>query len=384
MTENVVKVNRLPAMTWNWLKMNDDLFDTAGLSVAGGIDAVLPDSLKGADIDTAELQALAAVETGMGPEFAGAVSGLKAADDTAADREGIADGSSESADCVIVADSGVKEEQPVRMKHSSYVENGVNSSFIVAREDSEVCVIADMTDIPDSAEGAGTVTKVLVKDRARVKIVEVFKAGENSRVFTDIGAVLGEDAQLEVVQIFLGGRKVNAGCQVALQGDRAGFTEYTAYDAPAGSKYDFNYVARHFGKDTTADMHASGVMHEKAEKTMRQTIDFLRGCAGSKGAEREEVLLLDDDLVNKTVPLILCKEEDVEGEHGASIGKLSEEVLFYLRTRGLTDEEIYRLMASGRLMSVVSKIGDEETEKKMSGLILGESEEDDQSAIDAE
>ena len=370
MTENVVKVNRLPAMTWNWLKMNDDLFDTAGLSAAGGIDAVYPDGFVNETASAEEIENLITVETGMGPELAAVVGGLVTGASESDAGSSIADG------CVIVAGSGVKESKAIRLKHNAYDENGVGRNFIVAREDSEVYVIADMTGIPDNVSSTGVVTKVLVKDRARVKLVEVYRAGEDSRVFTDIGATVGEDGQFELVQVFLGAKNVNAGCEVALKGNRADFTEYTAYDAPAGSKYDFNYVARHFGKDTTADMHANGVMHEKAEKTMRQTIDFLRGCAGSKGAEREEVLLLDDDMVNKTVPLILCKEEDVEGEHGASIGKLSEEVLFYLRTRGLSDEEIYRLMASGRLMSIVSKIGDEETEKKMSELILGESEEE--------
>jgi Fe-S cluster assembly scaffold protein SufB len=81
---------------------------------------------------------------------------------------------------------------------------------------------------------------------------------------------------------------------------------------------------------------------------------------------------MDEELVNKTIPLILCDEEDVEGAHGASIGKLSEEVLFYLRARGLSDEAIYSLMASGKLISVVNEIGDEVTQKMATELIMGE------------
>lgn len=46
------------------------------------------------------------------------------------------------------------------------------------------------------------------------------------------------------------------------------------------------------------------------------------------GNEKEDVLLLDDTIVNQTIPLILCNEEDVEGNHGATIGKLDEERCF--------------------------------------------------------
>ena len=70
-------------------------------------------------------------------------------------------------------------------------------------------------------------------------------------------------------------------------------------------------------------------------KLFRGSIDFVKGCAGSVGNEKEDVLLLGDDVVNQTIPLILCAEEDVEGNHGASIGELDEKTLFYLMSRGI-------------------------------------------------
>lgn len=47
------------------------------------------------------------------------------------------------------------------------------------------------------------------------------------------------------------------------------------------------------------------------------------------------MLLVVDNMVNQTIPLILCAEEDVEGNHGASIGKPDENMLFYAATRGI-------------------------------------------------
>lgn len=89
------------------------------------------------------------------------------------------------------------------------------------------------------------------------------------------------------------------------------------------------------------------------------------GSAGSKGDEKEDVLLLGDDVVNKTIPLILCAEEDVQGNHGASIGRLDEALLFYLASRGLTAGQAEALMARAKLDALCAKIGDAEAQKSV-------------------
>ena len=73
------------------------------------------------------------------------------------------------------------------------------------------------------------------------------------------------------------------------------------------------------------------------------------------------VLLLSEGVVNKTLPIILCDEEDVEGTHGASIGRLSPEVLFYMQTRGMSKQEAELLMTRAKLNSVRNLIHDEHT-----------------------
>ena len=381
MTENVIKVNNLPALTWNWLKMNSLQLEKGNGLSAGNIETDIPSDIRLGGISAEDKQVLLEAETGMGKEMAELVQA--AATSQQASGNGVIE---------LSAAKGVKESAPARLRFTGAgqaadgsdasingsaagiinTKSSISSVLISAEEDSEMVIISDMTGISAGDVRNGVETRVLVKDRAKVKLVEIYKGEEDNEYFSNIGAVVGEEAEFCLVQLFLGGKKVSAGCAVALKGDKSLYKERTAYEAEAGAKYDFNYVTRHIGKETESDVHAGGVLHEKAEKTMRQTIDFIRGCAGSKGAEREEVLLMDEELVNKTIPLILCDEEDVEGAHGASIGKLSEEVLFYLRARGLSDEAIYSLMASGKLISVVNEIGDEVTQKMATELIMGE------------
>ena len=117
-----------------------------------------------------------------------------------------------------------------------------------------------------------------------------------------------------------------------------------------------NYVAVHEGKNTDATMEVNGTLEEGARKIFRGTIDFRQGCAGAKAAENENVMLMGDEMVNQTIPVILCKEEDVEGSHGASIGQLDDKVLFYLGSRGISKEAAQAMIAQARIDAICEKI----------------------------
>ena len=98
---------------------------------------------------------------------------------------------------------------------------------------------------------------------------------------------------------------------------------------------DFNYELRHRGRKTECEIDANGVLTGTSKKVYRGTIDLVHGCKGATGTERETVLLANKGVDNKTVPVILCDEDDVAGNHGATIGHVRDEQLFYLACRGL-------------------------------------------------
>ena len=149
-----------------------------------------------------------------------------------------------------------------------------------------------------------------------------------------------------------------------LKGDRSSFKAHIGYLGEKDQYLDMNYIARHLGKKTESLMESNGVLNENAFKLFRGTIDFVKGSVGAVGNESEDVLLLGDEVENQTIPLILCAEEDVEGNHGASIGELDEKTLFYLMSRGFTEEEAKKLIARSRLDAVAGMIGEPSVREK--------------------
>lgn len=272
-----------------------------------------------------------------------------------------------------------KEEdgEPVRMHIglSQTAKTAVLPVEITAEDGRQLTVIMDFTDasVDDTANKSGILavqTRIKAGNGASVKLVQLQLTKQAGQVFTDIGVEAGENAHVQIVQLFAGGADVYAGSEIALRGDGSSSQVFIGYQGAGEEKLDFNYNAVHVGKNTDSGMTVNGVLRDSSQKTFRGTIDFKTGSSGAVGAETEDVLLLGETVVNKTVPLILCAEEDVKGSHGASIGQLDEEMLFYLGSRGISEQKAVDLMAGARISRIVREIGDE-TAEKMTREFLG-------------
>ncbi|MBR1861360.1 MAG: SufD family Fe-S cluster assembly protein [Lachnospiraceae bacterium] len=224
-----------------------------------------------------------------------------------------------------------------------------------------------------TSEGAGN-SEIFIQSRyrlgkgARLTLVQIQTLEKSCTFYNDIGGRAEEDGEFNLIQIILGGKNNAYGVFSSLEGKRSSFTSELAYELGNDEKLDINYVADHTGAQTVSNINVSGVLKGSANKLFRGTIDFHRGCAGAKGAELEDVLMLDEGCENKTIPLILCDEEDVEGSHGASIGKPDEAKIYYMKSRGISEEEALRMIARSKIASVERKIKDERTRERLAKL----------------
>ena len=130
-----------------------------------------------------------------------------------------------------------------------------------------------------------------------------------------------------------------------LAGRSARLVHDMRYIASGSEQLDVNHLVRQRGRNTRSDITTSGVLADAAKKTMRETIDLIHGAKGAAGNELETVLVTGDDIVNKTLPTILCDEDDVQGNHGASIGSVSPDQLAYLADRGISTADAEALFA---------------------------------------
>jgi len=154
----------------------------------------------------------------------------------------------------------------------------------------------------------------------------------------------------------LGGGQVVSGCNVLLAGKESRGGLDTLYLGSEGRTQDFNYRLELRGPASQGEIVSRGALSGSAKKTLKSTLDFIRGASGAKGREEETVLALSDRVVNLSTPLLLCGEDNVEGAHATSSGKPDPAKLYYLMSRGFTQGEAKRLLVEASFTSIINKL----------------------------
>ena len=202
-------------------------------------------------------------------------------------------------------------------------------------------------------------TSLVAHKDAVIRLVQLQDTREGSLLHNQIDGHCEENGHIELIQMFVGRGHLYSDSRFILQGDRSGLEADIGYLGRREQKLDMNLAVDHFGKHTESEINAAGALMDSSAKVFRGTIDFKNGSAGSEGSEQETVLMLGDGVANKTVPLILCAEENVVGNHGATIGELDENTLFYFESRGIPADVAENIMARAAIERLARTLGDE-------------------------
>ena len=244
-----------------------------------------------------------------------------------------------------------KREEPIVVAVSA-AQNQCANTGVIVREGAEATVViaAFAGDAGDSGANASdalptsaALTRIVVEAGAKLHLIEMLGVNEGQQHLESVGLEVHQDAAVDVKQYALGGSTIGLGLTANLVGARARLDLNNRYHATHEETLDINHLVRMRGTSTRAQLTESGVLNEAAKKTLRATIDLVRGAKDAQGNEIETVMILSDDVVNKTMPVILCDEDDVAGNHGATIGSVSPEQLDYLAARGLSRQDAEQL-----------------------------------------
>jgi Fe-S cluster assembly protein SufD len=338
-------LNKLPVRTWSWLKVNDtSLQDDIPDIVPYTKDPVkskveLLDNIIMKD-DINELGLFSTLPTGVGDEAASFVKEFR--------NSGIA----------IRVPRGVSIKEPVYLKYELDEENStvVDLNHIIAEDDSEITVVIVYRSGEECIGFHGGLTYLVAGKNAVINFIQIQLLNEKVIHINNIGAKVSEGGKVNLVQGELGGLKVINGLHANLSGNNSGLDINTIFFGDKSRSIDFNYVVNQFGRSSKSEMVLNGALLDESQKVFRGTLDFKKGAAGAVGHEREHTLLFSPRIKNVSAPLILCGEDDVEGKHAANSGKIDENQLFDMMSRGLDELTAKKLIIEAWFEPVIDKI----------------------------
>ena len=160
-------------------------------------------------------------------------------------------------------------------------------------------------------------------------------------------AMVEEDAHMEWIDGNIGSKINMKYPSCILMGDRAKGTTISIAFAGEGMNQDTGAKMIHIGKDTTSKIISKSMSAKGGRVNYRGMIHHTKNAIGAKSNVECDTIILDDKSVSDTLPYNIVKNNQAQVQHEATVSKVSEEQLFYLMSRGLTEEQATEMIIMG-------------------------------------
>ena len=203
------------------------------------------------------------------------------------------------------------------------------------------------------------ITDIVVGDGAHLTYAHVQNTGSNTVVFSHQHARIARDAKLVTFNLGTGGKLAKSDVEVELLGRGAQSDMLGLVYGHGSQQFDYHTLQGHRSTDTRSDLLFKSALDDRAHSVYTGVIVIERGAQRSDAYQANRNLLLNEGARADTEPKLEIEADDVRCTHGATVGPVDAEQLFYLNTRGLDRDAGSRLIVEGFFQDVFDRVGDE-------------------------
>ena len=261
--------------------------------------------------------------------------------------------------------NGINNKLNLNFKFDKDNLNLVEDIEIVANKGSRANIIIKYESEENIEAYHNGVIKIIAEENSNINITFINLLNTKSNNFISIENVIQENAKVNFYIIDFGGTSSITNYYSNLLGNSSKNNLKTIYLGKENQLFDLNYIGELRGEKSEIDIEVEGALKDNSKKHFKGTIDFKKGCKKAKGNENESCMLLSDKAKSLALPMLLCQEEDIEGNHSTSAGKIGEKELFYIMSRGFELKEAMKLMVRAKFNKIIDNIKDENLKEQI-------------------
>jgi Fe-S cluster assembly protein SufD len=270
--------------------------------------------------------------------------------------------------------AGVVVEAPVQLLFLTAPGADEAVSFprvlVVAERDSRLDLIETHAAVNDSEYFTDAVVEVFVGEGARVTHIKVQDEADSAFHLASTRAEVSKDGAYELTTVTLGARLSRHEIEVALTSPGAECRVDGLYIVGTGQHTDTHSLIDHREPNCTSRQNYKGILDGKSRAVFNGRVYVHEGARGTDAQQSNKNLLLSTDARVDTKPQLEIYNDDVKCAHGATVGQLEEEELFYLLSRGLHPDLARNLLTYGFAEEIVASIKFESIRAQLDGAIL--------------
>ncbi len=277
------------------------------------------------------------------------------------------------AGALVYVPPGVRLEHPLRTVLWLPGSGAVTAAqlLVILDEGAELTLLHEMASPtqPGGEAAFAGIVELSVADDASLKFVELQNLDRHVWNFTHERARLGRNASIDWVFGSLGSGFTKTFADMDLTGEGAQARMSGFYVADGEQHLDHDTQQNHLAAHTTSDLLFKGVLLERSRSVWQGMIYVAPGAQGADGYQVNRNLILSEEARADSIPGLEILADDVRCSHGATVGKLEEESLFYLMSRGMPREAAERLLLEGFFAPVMDRIPFEEVRARFANMI---------------
>lgn len=252
--------------------------------------------------------------------------------------------------------------------------------LVELRKDASLTVVEHHLAQGEHRHLANHLVHVHLASGARLVHARVQDESTGASLLARTDAVLASDSEYRRVDLELGASLSRHELNVALQGERASVIAGGMLLADGRRHLDTRLGIEHQARDTRCELPWRGLADERGRAVFHGGITIHAGADGSDAALSNKNLLLSDSAEIDTQPVLVIHADEVKAAHGATVGRLDETALFYLRSRGIGRAQARALLIQAFLREPLSVLADGALSESLGTLVTGRLDRKDLSA----
>ena len=263
---------------------------------------------------------------------------------------------------------GLAVEEPFQLDHWSDAHgSSLFHTLVVADEASSATVIESYASPAGRPESlASGRVDLVAKQAARLSYFSLNEKDEQSWNFTNLIAHQERDSAVSTTTLSLGGRVSRTELTAALQGQGAEADLLGLVFGEQHQHFDLQSLQDHVGSDTRSDLVHKVALQDRSSSNFTGLIRVgLRALRTASNQESRNLLLDDGARADADPNLEILNSDVTRCGHGAAVGPVDEELVFYLQTRGLTHDEAERLIVEGFFAPLIERVPVESVRERL-------------------
>lgn len=262
----------------------------------------------------------------------------------------------------------IEIDEPVRANFRLEGKTSVLHNLIIIEPNSKIDFIEEYSNTGEEQFNS-CITEVFANPNSKINFYHLNRWTKNVHNFTNIIGTLERDSSLNWISGCFGGKLNRLKIDTIFAGQGSECNNIGVFLGKGKEHIDVTTNMFHNVQNTTNEVVFDGILKDESTSVYRGLIKIEKEAQKTYSYLQNHILKLGTKTIANSIPSLKIEANDVKASHGATIGQIDEEHLFYLMARGLSMQEAEKLIVEGFFEPVIQKIPLEELREKIRGMV---------------